>query len=221
LAETARTDVYDPDAIRRLYDGMASDYAVRFGSELADADPDDPDLEFLAAAAYLFPEGPVLDVGCGPAQVARYLTGRGRKVAGIDFAPAMLAAAARLVPQASLIQGDLTELPFQPATCAGAVASYAVHHLPASRLATVLAGLRAVLKPGGILVVITHGASEGKVEEDRPGGEIVVSRYDPGDLGGRLNAAGFTTELLKVRPPRPGEYPADKIRIAARRLEAA
>jgi SAM-dependent methyltransferase len=206
---------YDPAAVRWVYENMAADYAVRFGSELAEADQGDPDLDFLAAAADGFPPGPVLDVGCGPAQISRFLIARGRRAIGIDFAPAMLAAAAGLVPQASLICADLLELPVQPGSCAAVVASYSLHHLPKARLAPAFDGLRSALKPHGVLVVITHG---GTAEErlDRPGGEIVLSTYEPDEFATRLRAAGFTPELIKVRPPREGEYPADKIRITAR-----
>jgi SAM-dependent methyltransferase len=212
---TKDTDGYDAAAVRSVYDDLAADYAVRFGSELADADGDNPDLDFLDAALTAFPDGPVLDIGCGPAQVSRYLIGRGRKAVGIDFAPAMLAAAARLVPPPSLVLADLLELPIQPGSCAGVVASYSLHHLPKSRLATALERLRDVLRVQGMLVIITHGGS-GEERHDQPGGEVVLSKYEPAELDGRLRAAGFTPELVRVRKPKPGEYPADKIRIAAR-----
>jgi SAM-dependent methyltransferase len=216
LVRTTSQDDYDPQAVRRVYDEMAADYAVRFGTELADADSADPDLEFLATAADSFGDGPVVDLGCGPAQVSRFLIERGRTAIGIDFAPGMLAAAAELVPQASLIAADLLALPLRPASCAAIVASYSLHHLPKARFAGALAGLRSVLRPGGVLVIITHGGS-GQQRLDRPGGQVVVSYYSADELSDLLRSAGFRPELLRVRPPRPGEYPADKIRISARK----
>lgn len=62
------------------------------------------------------------------------------------------------------------------------VASYSLHNLPKSRLDAALAGLREVLAPGGVLVIITHGGS----------GEELLDQPE-------------------------GEYPAEKIRISARR----
>ena len=202
---------YHADAVRRLYDGMAAEYAVRFGAELTEQDSD---TEFLDAALADLPAGPVLDLGCGPAQVSRYLLGLGRVPVGIDIAPAMLAAAARLVPRARLIAADLTELPLRPASCAAAVASYSLHHLPVARLGAALAGLREVLVPGGILVIITHGGS-GEEWLDEHG--VPLSRHSPAELAARVEAAGLRPELVGSRPPRPGEFPADKVRLSARR----
>jgi SAM-dependent methyltransferase len=207
-------DSYKSLAVQRVYDGMAADYAIRFGSELADADPSDPDIEFLDAAARSFPDGYVVDVGCGPAQVSRYLVERGRTVIGVDFAISMLAEAARIVPQAGLVAADLLALPLRPASCAAAVASYSLHHLPKALLGGALAGLGEVLAPGGILVIITHGGS-GEELLDRPEGQVVLSKYTPQELADRLRSAGFTPNLLRTRPPRPGEYPAEKIKITA------
>jgi SAM-dependent methyltransferase len=208
-----RDDGYDRGAVLRVYDGMAADYAVRFGTELQEPGPD---TEFLDAALADLPAGPVLDVGCGPAQVSRYLLDHGRAAIGIDLAPGMLAAAARLVPAARLVAADLLALPLRPASCSGAVASYSLHHLPRGRLGAALAGLRDALRPGGVLVVITHGG-DGEEWLDQPEGRVVLSRYSPAELAARLGDSGLTPELVSTRPPRPGEYPADKVRISARR----
>jgi SAM-dependent methyltransferase len=209
----AEGDGYDVQAVRRVYEGMADGYAVRFGAELREPDCD---TDFLDAALAGIPEGPVLDVGCGPAQVSGFVIRRGRSAIGIDLAPGMLAAAARLVPQAKLIAADLLALPLRPASCAGAVASYSLHHLPRGRLGAALAGLRAVLKPGGVLVVITHGGN-GEEWLDLAGGRVALSTYSPDELAGLLRECGLVPELVRTRPPRPGEYQADKVKISARR----
>jgi SAM-dependent methyltransferase len=206
-------DGYDRGAVLRVYDGMAADYAVRYGTELQEPGSD---TEFLDAALADLPAGPVLDVGCGPAQVSRYLLDHGRTAIGIDLAPGMLAAAARMVPAARLVAADLLALPLRPASCSGAVASYSLHHLPRGRLGAALAGLREALRPGGVLVVITHGG-DGEEWLDRPEGRVVLSRYSPAELTARLGDSGLMPELVSTRPPRPGEYPADKVRISARR----
>lgn len=206
-------DEYDVRAIRRIYQDMAADYAVKFGSELREPDTD---TEFLDAALADLPDGPVLDVGCGPAQVSGYLIAQGRTAVGLDIAPGMLAEAARMVPGAGLVSADLLLLPLRAASCAGAVASYSLHHLPRGRLGGALAGLARVLKPGGVLVVITHGGG-GEEWLDRPEGRVVLSTYAPEELAAMLTDCGLVPELTWIRPPRECEWPADKIRISARR----
>ncbi|HET7017475.1 MAG TPA: class I SAM-dependent methyltransferase [Streptosporangiaceae bacterium] len=209
-----RDDDYDPIAVRRVYDDMAPDYVVRFGSDLAGRNPD---TEFLDTAADGFPDGPVVDLGCGPAQVSQYLIGRGRRLVGIDFSPAMLATAATLVPEAGLVAADLLAVPLQDGSCAAVVASYCLHHLPKAWLPGALAGFRRVLRPDGVLVIITHGGSSEELL-DRPGGQIVLSRYSPDELTAVLSSAGFAPELIRTRPPRPEEFPAEKVRISARAI---
>jgi hypothetical protein len=49
----------------------------------------------------------------------------------------------------------------------------------------------------------------------------VVSTYSPDELAGLLRDRGLEPELTRVRQPREGEYPADKIRISARRRYGA
>lgn len=212
--QNTEPDRYDVQAVRRVYEDMAADYAVRFGDELREPDAD---TGFLDAALAELPDGPVLDVGCGPAQVSGYLIAHGRIVIGLDIAPGMLAEAARLVPEARLVAADLLALPLRPATCAGAVASYSLHHLPRARLGSAVAGLARALKPDGVLVVITHGGG-GEEWLDRPEGRVVVSTYSLDELAGLMSDCGLAPELTRVRPPREGEYPADKIRISARKL---
>lgn len=206
-------DGYDADAVLAIYDGMAQEYAVKFGGELREPSPE---TRFLDEALTGLPSGPVLDVGCGPGQVCGYLTSRGHAAIGVDMAPGMLAAAAKLVPQAALIAADLLALPLRPASCAGVVCSYSLHHLPAERLDSALAGLSDVLKPGAVLVVFTHGG-EGEEWLDRDEGRVVVGYHGTEDLAARLRACSLIPEHASVRPPEPGEHPADKVKISARR----
>ncbi len=208
---------YDPRAVLRTYDDQAAEYAVKFGSELDDAEPDDPDLEFLDEAVGMFPPGAVLDLGCGPGQISRYLLGKGRTAIGVDFAPAMLAQAAKLAPGVQLVAADLLALPMPESSCGAAVASYSLHHLPSALLNRALDGFARVLKPGGILVILTHGGS-GEEVLDLPAGQILLNRYSTTELIERLTSIGFHLKMVRSRPPRPGEYPATKIKLTARLL---
>jgi SAM-dependent methyltransferase len=87
--------------------------------------------------------GRVLDVGCGTGNLARALRSRGLDVDAIDRDPAMAAAAGGRV-------ADLMSLPAVPGY--DVVTAVAVlHHLP---LVPALQRMRALLRPGGRLVIV-------------------------------------------------------------------
>ena len=87
---------------------------------------------------------PVLDVGCGEGELARFLPAGGW--CGLDSSRAMLARAPR---PARL--GDACALPCADGSCASVAALYVLYHLAEPRLA--LAEAHRVLRPGGLLAV--------------------------------------------------------------------
>jgi ubiquinone/menaquinone biosynthesis C-methylase UbiE len=57
-----------------------------------------------------------LDAGCGTGIYTRRFAERGAEVTGVDTDPEMLAAARLKVPSATLLEGEVTELPFADAS---------------------------------------------------------------------------------------------------------
>jgi methionyl-tRNA synthetase len=129
-AVPVRTGAFDPGAVRRTYDAVAEEYTATFGDDL-DRLPFDRQFldEFLAR---LPGRGPVLEVGCGPGQVAAYLAERGGEVVGIDVAPRMLEIVRRLHREVVVAAADLRELPLRSSSCAGVAAWYALPFLRAT-----------------------------------------------------------------------------------------
>src|ERR1700692_1248287 len=68
--------------------------------------------------------GPVCDIGCGPAHIARYLFDRGVNVFGLDLSAGMLNEAKRLNPHIDFIQGSMLALGLGSATLGGIAAFY-------------------------------------------------------------------------------------------------
>ena len=97
----------------------------------------------------------VLDVGCGEGTLARYLSGEGHRVTGLDADASVLPGAG---PGPSFTLGDAEDLPF-PDESFDAVTMVAVlHHVDAPRA---LAEARRVLRPGGRLAVIDIARARG------------------------------------------------------------
>lgn len=208
---------FDPAQVARLYDGFAADYEFRFGEDLR---PGTGDRAFLDVALESAPaSGPVLDLGCGPGQIAAIAVDSGKPAIGADLSAGMLAVARRRVPLATFISADARALPLASGSCRAVAAFYCLHHLPKALLPSVLAELRRVLPVGGILIVATHlGVGEQLVASLwNDASELVrVAFYPRDELAALVVAAGFSVESVASRHPRPDEFQAEHGFIRAR-----
>jgi ubiquinone/menaquinone biosynthesis C-methylase UbiE len=97
-----------------------------------------------------------LDIGCGTGFLSFELWGRGHRVIGVDFAPAMLerarAKAAQRGAPVRFEAADAEALPFEPARFDLAVSRHLLWTLPHPEAA--IDEWRRVLRPGGRLVVV-------------------------------------------------------------------
>lgn len=102
-----------------------------------------------------------LEVACGPGLVSRKLAPHVHEVHGVDMTPAMIEVARREasaagVGNATFTVGDATALELPTASVDGAVARFAIHHIPApGRLFHELAR---VVRPGGRIILADHVA---------------------------------------------------------------
>ncbi len=98
----------------------------------------------------------VLDLGCGLGGFMQYSRAWGaREVVGVDLSEAIDAAAARLGPEAELVQADVYRLPFRPGSFDLAYAIGVLHHLPDPE-----AGFRRLVemvRPGGLVFAWVYG----------------------------------------------------------------
>lgn len=96
----------------------------------------------------------VLDVGCGKGEFAIRLAERAGRVDAVDRSAEMIEAARRVVPaNVTCLHGDVAELTL-PAGAYDAITSIsALHHLS---LPMVLPRLAQALRPGGILIGVSH-----------------------------------------------------------------
>jgi SAM-dependent methyltransferase len=105
--------------------------------------------------ARLRPGASVLDAGTGSGNALPMLAGDGRRVVGVDAAPAMLALAASASPGVELVEADFQALPFADATFDVVVAVHAL--LFADDRVGALREWRRVAVPGGRLSLSVPG----------------------------------------------------------------
>jgi SAM-dependent methyltransferase len=96
----------------------------------------------------------VLDVGCGKGEFAIRLAERAGRVDAVDRSAEMIEAARRVVPaNVSCLQGDVAEMTLPTGAYDAITSISALHHLS---LPIVLPRLAQALRPGGVLIGVSH-----------------------------------------------------------------
>ncbi len=200
------------------YDHVAHAYAERTFTELDGKPFDRAWLDRFADLARSV--GPVCDLGCGAGQVARYLYERGLDVSGIDLSPEMVAEATRRTPAIPFRTGDLRHLDEPDGAFGGVAVFYAIIHVPRQELSACFAGLRRVLRPGGVALLAFHVGQQDIHLTDWY--EQAVSLdflfHDRAGVEACLTDAGFTLLDSAERQPYPDvEAATTRAYILARR----
>ncbi len=203
--------------VRAAYGVVAGAYAQALAGELA-GKPFDRWL--LQRVAELVGPLPVVDVGCGPGQVAGFLASCGASVTGLDIAPEMVERARELFPAASFEVGDLRTL-MRPRAAAGwgaITAWYAVVHLGGSELPAAVGALARTLAPGGWLALATHIGDAVLHEDTFLGHEVDldVVLHDPAQVRAAVAGAGLEVVEWYLRGPLAGEAPTERLYLLAR-----
>ena len=159
----------------------------------------------------------IVDVGCGPGHVTRYVAGRGADAMGIDLSVEMAATARRRTGMAFAV-ADMCDLPVVAAALDGVVARYSIIHLERDDVPVTLRELRRVVRYGGHVLVVVH-EGEGTVHVDDFRGRGVpmdATLFRRDELVAMLAASGFEAVLVRERAPLPHEYAATKLSVLAR-----
>jgi len=204
-------------SIRESYDSVARTYAAQLASELSGKPLDRHLLNRFAEEVR--GRGLVADLGCGPGHVARYLHDQGVTMIGIDLSPQMIEEARRLNPELEFKVGDMRKLSLPDASSVGVIAFYSIVHLAPDELPAIMAELRRVLMPGGLILVAFHIGRD-VVHVDELFGEPVnldFRFYVPADVIDALRATGLVVIEQVEREPYPGaEFPSRRCYLLAR-----
>lgn len=134
-----------------VFDLRANDYAARF----MDVTMYSGQLDILCAE--IPKNGKVLDVACGPGNVARYLLDRRSDMllTGIDLAPAMVALATANNPEAEFSVMDCRNISELPDRYDCVICSFVMPYLSKEEALHLIASAGMLLKSGGLLYIST------------------------------------------------------------------
>ncbi|OTF10324.1 class I SAM-dependent methyltransferase [Halorubrum sp. SD612] len=181
----------DRNAVRRAWDEVAETYAARRDPDGSDAALIDDLLDALASDPAVGDGDPlVLDVGCGDG--ARTLANLPPGSIGIDISRRGLDLARETVPEARLVHGEMSALPFAADRFDAVTAYHAVFHVERERHPEVYAEFARVLRPGGRLLTTLPGGRFETVRRGWMGGEMFFSAPGRERTLDQLRAAGFT-----------------------------
>ena len=175
------------NAVRRGYDVVAETY-------LEERSPEEGEIALLGTFADRVPsDGQVLDAGCGAGDPVTTTLATDFDVVGLDISRRQLDLANEHVPDATLLQGDLSGLPFEAKVFEGIVAFHSVIHVPTESHLAVYEEFSRVVQPGGhVLVTVGPGAWEGTNPDWlETGGEMRWSFPDLEVSLEHLDNAGF------------------------------
>jgi len=202
------------------YDAVAQAYADHHFDELSHKPLD---RALLAAFAEMVRgRGFVADVGCGPGQLARYLSELGLDTIGIDLSPGMLAVARKLSPGIEFIQASMLDLPLPDASLAGVAPFYSVIHLPPPDRPRAFAEFHRVLHPNGVLLLAFHVGDETLHADEFFGKPVSLDFHfvRPQILKRELVTAGFAIKAYLEREPYIDyEHPSTRGYVLAVRQE--
>lgn len=182
------------------YNAIAQEYAARLSREL-DGKPFDR--EFLITFEHNTRPGTILDLGCGPGHIARYISELGRSTMGIDLSPGMVAVAKELNPGLDFMAGDMCAIPSPDSHFSGIVAFYSIIHLEPNELLLAAQEMYRVLVKNGTVALAFHGGDEVRHVESLWGisASLDFRFLQPQFVADIFREAGFTILETLTRPP--------------------
>lgn len=137
--------------------------------------------------------GSVLEVGCGAGRDGVLLREAGLRYVGVDTSPVGIALC-RATGLPALL-ASATALPFHTDALDAAWTMSTLMHLPGAGMATALAELSRVVRPGGVIDVGVWGRTSARTEFDEHGRRFVLRTDDETRdlLAGAGELAGFAT----------------------------
>jgi cyclopropane fatty-acyl-phospholipid synthase-like methyltransferase len=140
-------------------------------------------------------EATVLEFGCGPGNITRYLLNKrgDLKILGSDLAPEMVKLAKKNCPEADFEVIDVRDLSIIDSCYDGVLAGFCLPYLTKEEVSLFFKEIIKVLNPEGILYLsaIQNENEESEIKTSSSGDRLRIHYYNKGYLKRLLETSGF------------------------------
>lgn len=178
------------EQVARIFDKHANWYVERFMDVSLYATSFDDFLNLLPDSS-----ARVIDLGCGPGNVTRYLLNQqpNLQITGVDLAPAMVDLAQKHNPEASFLLSDWQTGLERSTNLQGVVAAFIFPYLAENEVKNLLQTAAKNLVPDGVLYISTmeDDYAVSGLKTNSSGDQVNMYYYTEMQLEGLLQSAGF------------------------------
>ncbi len=147
--------------------------------------------------------GKALDLGCGNGKTVSTLIDEGFEVTGIDFSEIAVQQCRERFPQAELVVGSVTDLPFPNSSFDYITAVHVLEHLDDKQLSDTVDEVSRVLREGGF-VFIRNFTERDMRSEKRSDSDISYRFYEVQDIVDAFKGFSVISAELKEERTRFG-----------------
>lgn len=197
------THINPKELVRRGYDALSHHYR---------RDTDEPEeySQWITSLRQRVPAGgTVLDLGCGcGVPTSQSLATQGYAVTGVDISEVQIQRARQLVPNATFLRADATQLDFHEASFDAVVCLYTLIHIPLDEQRQLLSRIAGWLQAGGWLLATTGAVAwEGTEDNWLNGGATMWwSHSDAATYRHWITQAGLDIEFEEFVPEGSGGH---------------
>lgn len=162
-------------------------------------------------------KGTMLDVGCGPGQITRFLRDAGQQeLLGIDISTEMVRQAHRLNPDITFLTGDILALATPDCSIRAVTAMYAIVHFQYQQVEQAFREIYRILHEDGQFLCAFHIGKESIVAQNflNSSTSLEFFFFEPEKIQAILANIGFKLiEAIERMPYHDREYPSKRAYI--------
>ena len=173
------------DETLNTYNKIAKKYDEEYGNDFSDTPYIDLFLEHVTGNR-------ILDIGCGPGNLSKYVADNGYEVDAIDYSEEMIKIARNKVKNVNFMQMDMRQITINK-KYNGIMLAYSLFHISKSEVGSVISKYYNLLEDKGvILIILQEGEGEEYVKENLDKNlNKFISFYSFEEIEKILNDNGF------------------------------